>query len=83
MSFDSSFAIHSTKFIPVQIVASDSKGNETVIGDFNNGVVLKGLDLMDVASSTVVASFSIRSRMWVVKGNNWPYLFMQVKPRDE
>lgn len=76
------FSIHPKNLIPVQLIGTDRQGTDHVLGDFEGGVVLKGLDLQDVLTSTIVASFSIRRRLWVVKGVSYPYLFVQVKPVD-
>lgn len=80
--FTSNFGIHVAGLIPVQVVATDAKNNDYVVGDFEGGVVLKGLDLMDVKTRQVVASFSMRNRMWVIKGKPYIYVFTQVKPQD-
>lgn len=76
------FAIHVPKTIPVQVVVTDPQGTDYLVGDFSGGVVLSGLTLQDVATSTIIASFSMTSREWVIKGENYRYLFIQVKPID-
>lgn len=76
------FAIHVPQTIPVQLVATDTEGTDWLVGDFSGGVVLNGMTLQDVATHTIIASFSIRQRMWVIKGKNYQYIFAQVKPVD-
>ena len=76
------FGIHVARMIPVQVIGTDAKGEDHLIGDFEGGVVLKGLDLMDVKSSQVVASFSMTRRMWIVRDTPYIYLFCQVQPVD-
>jgi hypothetical protein len=41
------------------------------------------MDLMDVGSQSIIATFSVRNRSWQIKGTNYRYLFIQVKPVDE
>ena len=66
----------------MQVRGGYETGDDTLIGDFEGGVVLRGLDLMDVRSSTVISSFSVRQRKWVVRDKPYLYLFMQVQPVD-
>lgn len=79
----STFGIHVPKLIPVQVLGgAQGISEDTLIGDFEGGVVLRGMDLMAIKSSTVIASFSVRQRKWVVRDTPYQYLFMQVQPID-
>lgn len=78
----SEFSIHVPDTIPVQVIVTDQTGEDYLVGDFSGGVVLNGLTLQDVKSHTIIASFSMTRRNWVVKGKYYTYLFMQVKPID-
>jgi hypothetical protein len=80
--FPPNSSIQIAKTIPVQVVVTDSEGTDYLVGDFSGGVVLSGLTLQDVATHTIIASFSMTSREWVLKGKNYRYLFIQVKPID-
>lgn len=76
------FSIHVPGTIPVQVIATDVHGQDHLIGDFPGGVVLNQLTLQDVKTHVIIASFAMTRRQWVIKGKNYPLLFMQVKPLD-
>ena len=76
------FGIHVPGTIPCQVIATDTNGEDHHIGDFEGGVVLNQMMLQDVQSRVIIASFSMTRRQWVIKGKNYPLVFMQVKPVD-
>jgi len=79
---EATFGIHVAQTIPVQVIAADTNGTDHHIGDFPGGVVISGMTLQDVQSHTIIASYSMRQRAWVIKGKPYLYVFCQVKPRD-
>lgn len=77
-----SLTVYVPRLIPVQVVATDSQGNDHLIGDFEGGVVLSGTALQDVRSSEIIALHSMRDNSWIIKGKRYRYVFVQVKPQD-
>lgn len=68
------------KFLPVQVVSTDSDGSDTKIGDFHGGVVLQGNTLVDVISREIIATFTGRS--WRIENTHYRYVFIQTKPKE-
>lgn len=69
-------------FIPVRVVATTIARTDRLIGDFPSGVVMNGLNLVDIASSLNIATFSPITKMWEIRGVPYRYIFIQVKPQD-
>lgn len=76
------FGIQVPGTIPVQVIATDNRGIDHLIGDFPGGVVLDGGSLLSVDQHVIIGSQSMHDRSWVIKGKRYRYVFMQVKPRD-
>lgn len=80
-------------FLPVRVVGSDAAGNEEHIGDFENGVALKGMNIVDIQSQMPIAHMAKMPGLttgtpiilWQVpsKANKlYYYIFLQVMPSD-
>lgn len=76
------FGIHVPRLIPVQVMATDLRGTDRLIGDFEGGVALSRGALQSVQSGQIIGSLSLKDSTWVIEGKRYRYVFIQVMPVD-
>jgi hypothetical protein len=78
-------------FIPVRLIGSDGAGNEEMIGDFPEGIVLQEMSVIHIQSRQNIANLvnignkTLPIFRWEVPRlkKNFKYLFFQVMPEGD